>query len=91
MIIAGHDFIETIHGRACRSCGKRYVDISTVEFADIGKPNIAYHGNLYLTEYEQIVRENQRMWGHVVGVAAGGAVADMPRASVEAEQDVVEW
>jgi hypothetical protein len=61
-----------------------------VEPSDVGKPNIAHNGNLYLTEYEQIVKENARMWGHVVGVAAGGAV-DMPRASVDAEQDVVEW
>jgi hypothetical protein len=91
MWIAGHYFIETPHGRVCKTCGKLYVQVSIVEKSDIGKPGWAHNGNLYANEYEQIQRENERMWGHVVGVAAGGAVADMPRASVEAEQDVVEW
>jgi hypothetical protein len=70
-IIAGHSFQETTHGRVCSACGKYYAEIGVVDIGDIGKTGIAHVGALTPREYDEIQRENDRIWALLVGVATG--------------------
>lgn len=70
-MIAGHIFLDD--GRC--SCGRRFADISIAEKADIGKPVYCHSGSLNETEYNEIVRERERIWSMVYGVATGSGPA----------------
>lgn len=69
-MIAGHTFIDTMHGRICE-CGRRWADIASVTRDDIGKPDIAHEGSLTENEYNSIIDERNRCWDALVGVASG--------------------
>lgn len=83
MIIAGHQFVDGIHGLTCQACGWRFSYISGVQRTDIGKNGWAEHGALNEAEYNQIRAEVERQWGHLVGVASGEGIGGMAAGTEE--------
>lgn len=59
MTIAGHVF--DIQGKWC-TCGKKFVDISSVTAEEIGQPNLAHSGALNEKEFNEIRAEVDRLW-----------------------------
>ena len=67
LLVAGHLFQKD--GKCL--CGKRFDDISGALNEDIGKLGWAHSGQLTSGEYDQIAKERDRIWSHVVGCATG--------------------
>lgn len=62
--IAGHEFIEQPYGRACRACGKKWLDVlATREYWRPGETGIAHVGALNQLECDQLYAEVERIWG----------------------------
>jgi hypothetical protein len=72
--IAGHEF--EADGKC--SCRVRFADIATVDRSDIGKLGYCHTGNLTENEYNEIVRERDRIWSTIHGVASGSGPISPP-------------
>lgn len=84
-IIAGHSMADSIHGLACRDCGRRFVDLASVRKSDIGTKGWSHYGELNSPEFESIQAEIERMWGLLVGVASGRGIGGMAAGDGEME------
>jgi hypothetical protein len=60
--IAMHWFVETINGRACSNCGKKWVDISWANRSHVGQLGISHVGALTEGEADEIVAEVNATW-----------------------------
>ena len=66
--IAGHIFADGPNGRACRICGRRWLDIlDKREFWRPGESGIAHVGDLNEREVEELEAELERIWRAVTG------------------------
>jgi hypothetical protein len=67
--IAGHTFIETISGRVCRYCDKRWTDLMGADESAINQSGWAHQGVLIERELEEIRAEKERVWALVMEAA----------------------
>ena len=62
--IAGHIFVETIHGLRCE-CGARWRDVLGARREGVGTFGWAHTGQLLEREYLEIEAERERVWATV--------------------------